>query len=90
MTPVALLLREISIKGRRNSQPTTHNPQPAMLAFVDVDERVSPDHLLRIIEQVVADVLPRVSGDFDRMYSRVGRASVSSGSVLFLGNCIAV
>ena len=52
------------------------NPQSTMLAFVNLDERVPPDHLLRTIKQVADDVLSRMSDDFDHMYSRVGRASV--------------
>ena len=52
------------------------NPQSTMLAFVNLDERVPPDHPLRTIKQVADDVLSRMSDDFDRMYSRVGRASV--------------
>ena len=57
------------MRGRRN-------PQSTMLAFVNLDERVPPDHPLRIIKKVADDVLERMSGDFDRMYSRIGRASV--------------
>ncbi len=52
------------------------NPQSTMLAFVNLDERVPPDHPLRTIKQVADDVLSRMSDDFDGMYSRVGRASV--------------
>ena len=52
------------------------NPQSTMLAFVNLDERVSPDHPLRTIKQVADDVLSRMSDDFDSMYSKVGRASV--------------
>ena len=47
-----------------------------MLAFVNLDERVPPDHPMRIIKQVADDVLSRMSDDFDRMYLRIGRASV--------------
>ena len=47
-----------------------------MLTFVNLDERVPPDHPLRIIKRVADDVLDRMSDTFDRMYSRVGRASV--------------
>ena len=57
------------MRGRRN-------PQSTMLAFVNLDERVPPDHPLRIIKRVADDVFDRMSGDFDRMYSRTGRASV--------------
>ena len=57
------------MRGRRN-------PQSTMLAFVNLDERVPPDHSLRIIKRGTDDVLDRMSADFDRMYSKVGRASV--------------
>ena len=57
------------MRGRRN-------PQSTMLAFVNLDERVPPDHPLRIVKRVADDVLDRMSGDFDSMYSKIGRASV--------------
>ena len=47
-----------------------------MLAFVDVEERVPKDHPLRTIKGVTDEALGRLSGEFDRMYSEVGRASV--------------
>ncbi len=47
-----------------------------MLAFINLNERVPRDHPLRIIKRVADDVLSCMSGDFDRMYSKVGRASV--------------
>ena len=57
------------MRGRRN-------PQSTMLAFVNLDERVPQDHPLRIIKGVADDVLDRMSGDFDKMYSKIGRSSV--------------
>ena len=63
------------MRGRRN-------PQSTMLAFVNLDQRVLPDHLLRIIKRVADDALGRMSDDFDRMYSRIGRASVPPESLL--------
>ena len=57
------------MRGRRN-------PQATMLAFVALDERVPPDHPLRIVKRVADDALDRMSGNFDRMYSGTGRASV--------------
>ena len=57
------------MRGRRN-------PQSTMLAFVNLDERVPPDHPLRTIKRVADDVLDRMSGDFDTMYSKIGRSSV--------------
>ena len=57
------------MRGRRN-------PQSTMLAFIDLEERVPPGHPLRIIKRVADDALDRMSSDFDRMYSKIGRASV--------------
>ena len=51
-------------------------PLSTMLAFVNLDERVPPDHPLRIIKRVANKVLSRMSDDFDGMHSRIGRASV--------------
>ena len=46
------------MRGRRN-------PQSTMLAFVNLEERVPPDHPLRIIKKVADDVLSRMSDGFD-------------------------
>ena len=45
------------MRGRRN-------PQSTMPAFVNLDERVPPDHPLRTIKRAAADVLDRMSSDF--------------------------
>ena len=63
------------MRGRRD-------PQSTMLAFVNLDERVPPDHPLRVIKCVADDVLDRMSGDFDRMCSKIGRASVPPDRLL--------
>ena len=63
------------MRGRRN-------PQPTMLAFVNLDERVPPDHPLRIIKQVADDAPSHKPDDFNRMYSRLGRASVPTERLL--------
>ena len=47
-----------------------------MLAFVDLEERVPQDHPIRTIKIIADDALERLSPEFDRMYSKVGRASV--------------
>ena len=52
------------------------DPQATMLAFVDLEERVPRDHPLRTIKVVADEALERLSPDFDRMYSKVGRGSV--------------
>lgn len=48
------------MRGRRNSQST-------MPSFVNMSERVPPDHPLRIIKQVADGVLSHMSDDFDSM-----------------------
>ncbi len=57
------------MRGRRD-------PQATMLAFVDLEERVPKDHPLRTIKAVTDEALERLSGEFDRMYSMLGRSSV--------------
>ena len=53
-----------------------HEEQEVMLAYVNLEERVPKDHPLRAIKAVADEALGRLSPEFDRMYSRVGRASV--------------
>ena len=53
-----------------------HEDQDVMLAYVNLEERVSKDHSLRTIKAVADEALKRLSPEFDRMYSKVGRASV--------------
>ena len=53
-----------------------HEDQEVMLAYVNLEERVPKDHPLRTIKAVADEALGRLSPEFDRMYSRVGRASV--------------
>ena len=53
-----------------------HEEQEVMLAFVDMEGRVPKDHPLRTIKTVADEALARLSPEFDRMYSKVGRASV--------------
>ena len=52
------------------------DPQEVMLAVVSLEERVPRDHPLRTIRTVADEALKRLSPEFDRMYSKVGRASV--------------
>ena len=47
------------------------DPQVTMLAFVDLEARVPPDHPLRIIKALAA-----LSPEFDRMYAEEGRPSI--------------
>jgi transposase len=47
-----------------------------MLAFVDLDARIPPDHPLRIIKQLADRALAGLSSEFDRLYARIGRPSI--------------
>ncbi len=53
-----------------------HDPQVTMLAFVDLDSRVPPDHPLRTIKKLADQALGELSPDFDRMYAEAGRPSI--------------
>ena len=57
------------MRGRRE-------PQVTMLAFVDLEARVPPDHPLRTIKILADQALAALSGEFDRMYAEVGRPSI--------------
>ena len=63
------------MRGRKDSQAT-------MLAFVDLEARVAPDHPLRTIKGLADEALERLSPDFDRMYAAVGRPSIPPERVL--------
>ena len=54
----------------------SRDPQATMLAFVDLEERVPQGHPIRTIKIIADEALERLSPEFDRMYSKVGRASV--------------
>ena len=53
-----------------------HDPQVSMLAFVDLETRVPPDHPLRTINRLADRALAQLSPAFDRMYADVGRPSI--------------
>jgi transposase len=53
-----------------------HEPQVSMLAFIDLETRVPPDHPLRVIKDVADQALKKLSPDLDRMYAQVGRPSI--------------
>ena len=52
------------------------DPQVTMLAFVDLESRVPPDHPLRTIKTLADHALAGLSPDFDRMYAEVRRPSI--------------
>ena len=57
------------MRGRRD-------PQITMLAFVDVEERVPPDHPLRAVRRLADEALADLSATFDQMYADCGRPSI--------------
>ncbi len=57
------------MRGRRD-------PQPTMLAFVDLEARVPADHPLRVIKALADEALDGLSSTFDEMYSEIGRPSI--------------
>ncbi len=52
------------------------DPQVTMLAFIDLETRVPPDHPLRLIKGVADKALAALSPDLDRMVADVGRPSI--------------
>ena len=57
------------MRGRRD-------PQVTMLAFIDLEERVPPDHPLRSIKRLADAALAGLSDVFDAMYAETGRPSI--------------
>ncbi len=52
------------------------DPQASMLAFVDVETRIPPDHPLRMIKYLADEALIDLSPLFDEMYAEIGRPSI--------------
>ena len=61
-----------------------------MLAFVDLEARVPPDHPLRIIKAVADHGLVALSPEFNRVYAEVGRPSIPPERLLkiFVGSSL--
>jgi transposase len=57
------------MRGRRD-------PQVTMLAFIDLEGRVPPEHPLRTIKALADQALAELSPEFDRMYADMGRPSI--------------
>ncbi len=54
----------------------------AMFSYISPEARVPQDHPLRMIRQLVDQILVELSPEFDRLYSRVGRPSVAPEKLL--------
>lgn len=50
--------------------------QAAMLAFLDPETRIAPNHPIRTIRRLADAALVELSGVFDRMYAEIGRPSI--------------
>ena len=48
----------------------------SLFSYVDLEDRVPADHPLRVIREVVNEVLAALDADFSGMYSDFGRASI--------------
>src|SRR5580765_8367864 len=51
-------------------------PQPHMLSYVPLEQRIPADHPLRPLRAMVDVVLRELSPQFDQLYSKVGRPSI--------------
>jgi hypothetical protein len=47
-----------------------------LFSYIDLEERVRADHPLRVIRQIVNTALKTLSGEFDKLYSPIGRESI--------------
>jgi len=54
----------------------------SLFSYVSLEDRVPPDHPLRMIRGVVNDVLSGLSGEFEKLYSRTGRPSIPPEQLL--------
>ena len=54
----------------------------ALFSYVDLEHRVPAGHPLRQVRMVVNEALNALSGDFDRLYGRIGRPGVPPEKLL--------
>src|SRR5580693_7494747 len=47
-----------------------------LFSYIDLEKRVRSDHPLRLIRQIVNAALKTLSGEFDKLYSPIGRESI--------------
>jgi transposase len=48
----------------------------SLFSYIDLEKRVRADHPLRVIRQIVNAPLKPLSGEFDKLYSPIGRESI--------------
>jgi transposase len=54
----------------------------ALFSYVDLEDRVPRRHPLRSIRTIVNETLDVLSGDFERLYGRIGRPSIPPEKLL--------
>jgi transposase len=54
----------------------------SLFAYVDLEARVPPGHPLRSIRTIVNQALGALSGDFERLYGRIGRPGIPPEKLL--------
>ena len=60
----------------------TQDRQGSMLALISIEARIPSEHPLRRIKRMADQELVKLSGVFNRMYSKVGRPSVAPEKIL--------
>src|SRR5262245_56312089 len=79
----AVAVQETPMRGK---QPA----QTSMLAFVDLNARVPPDHPLRIIKHFAEQALAELSPVFGDLYAAIGRPSIPPERLLKAGLLLAL
>ena len=69
------IIKEAAMRGRSQNQGV-------MLAIINLEDRVSPDHPLRAIKRMSDQNLKQLSSLFNQMYSHTGRPSIPPERVL--------
>jgi hypothetical protein len=54
----------------------------ALFSYVDLEDRVPRRHPLRQVRTIVNETLEALSGDFERLYGRIGRPSIPPEKLL--------
>ncbi len=74
------MILQLSSSSAKQDEPDIH--QDAIFSYLVPEARVSKDHPLRTLRQVVNRALRELSQDFQAMNSREGRPSIPTGKLL--------
>jgi transposase len=53
-----------------------------LFSYIDIEERVPPNHPLRLIRRIVNEVLASLDGEFAKLYADDGRPSIAPERLL--------